>query len=488
MRKSPAMSIQNLSERYERAKADLEAVGQSHVLGWFDQLDLGSQTKLLSQIESIDWPEVGQLVKTHVLEKPDFELGGDIQPAPWYPNDPGEELKAKYAEAWQLGRTLVGGGKVAGFTVAGGQGTRLGWPGPKGTFPATPIRKLPLFACFAEYIQNVQRRYDTVVPWYVMTSPINDAATRAFFEESDYFGLDPRHVMLFPQQMMPAIDMKTGKVLLEQKDSIAMSPNGHGGSLKALYTSGAITDMLKRGVEQISYTQVDNPMVRVIDPLFIGLHAMDDAEMSSKMLPKRDPFEKLGNFCIIDGKMTVIEYSDLPDDLAVQRDENGQLRFLAGSIAIHAIRVDFVQRLGSEPGGFALPKHRAEKKVPYLDFDSGQIISPDEANAVKLEMFVFDALPLAERTVILETSRVEEFSPVKNATGADSLSTSLHDQVRRAAEWLEDAGIEVPRDANGVVACAIEISPLYALNAQQLAQRVPGDLALEAGGQLYLGG
>ncbi|NJL31330.1 MAG: hypothetical protein HC898_06695 [Phycisphaerales bacterium] len=287
-------------------------------------------------------------------------------------------------------------------------GTRLGWHGPKGTYPATPIRKLPLFGCFAEYINNMQRRCGVTIPWYIMTSPINDADTRKFFKDNRYFGLDPSAVFIFPQAMMPAVDIKTGKVLLETVDSMALSPNGHGGSLKALYTSGAIADMKKRGIQHISYTQVDNPIVRVLDPIFIGLHDIDGAQMSSKMLPKREPLEKLGNFCVVDGKLTVIEYSDLPDALAHERLLNGQLRFLAGSIAIHLLMVDFVASLNEQVGGFALPFHRAEKKVPYLDGASGQQIKPDKSNAVKLETFVFDALPMCSKSIIYETDRADE--------------------------------------------------------------------------------
>lgn len=465
------MSANDLATGYEAAKEELAAAGQQHVLAYFDELDAEEKSTLLGQIESIDWPEVARLVQSHVMRKPEFELPENIEPAPWYPNAPDEASKPKYDEARKLGEKLVSESKVAAFTVAGGQGTRLGWDGPKGTFPATPVRKLPLFACFAEYLHNVQRRFDCAVPWYVMTSPINDAPTRAFFEEKDYFGLDPANVKLFPQQMMPAIDMTTGKVLLESRGRIALSPNGHGGSLKALWTSGAIADMKQRGVEQISYTQVDNPIVRVVDPLFIGLHAMDGAQMSSKMLPKRDPFEKLGNFCLIDGRMTVIEYSDLPDNLAVQKNERGQLRFLAGSIAIHAIRVDFVEYLATQPGGFALPKHRAEKRVPHVDLETGNQVKPDEPNAVKLEMFVFDALPLCETSIIYETDRADEFAPIKNASGdgvLDSPETSRRLQVERAAAWLEQAGVSVERNSDGRPTATIEVSQVTAIYPEDL--------------------
>ncbi len=242
--------------------------------------------------------------------------------------------------------------------------------------------------------------------------------------------------------------------------------------------------MARRGVEVISYFQVDNPLVKCLDPLFIGLHADAKAEMSAKALPKRDPQEKLGNFCIMDGRTTVIEYSDMPENLARATGPDGRLKFRAGSIAIHLFNRDFVERL-TQGGRRQLPFHRAIKKAPHID-GAGKHIEPAAPNAVKLEMFVFDAMPLAKRTMILETSRIEEFSPVKNASGEDSLATCLHAQVRRAAEWLETAKAEVPRDADNEVACAIEISPLFALDAEQLAQKDLSSIELEPGKPTYL--
>jgi UDP-N-acetylglucosamine/UDP-N-acetylgalactosamine diphosphorylase len=265
-----------------------------------------------------------------------------------------------------------------------------------------------------------------------------------------------------------------------------MNPNGHGGSLMAMRESGALSDMADRGVELISYFQVDNPLVSVLDPLFIGLHDLAGAQMSAKCLPKRDPMEKLGNFCVVDGKVTVIEYSDMPVELVHAAGPDGRLRFSTGSIAIHILSRSFVHRL-TKGSTCPLPYHRAEKKVPFLD-DSGSIVTPDKPNAVKLEKFIFDALPLADKTVILETVRSEEFSPIKNAQGQDSLATSLHDQIRRAAKWLEQAGIKVPRDADGQVAAAIEISPLFARSADELAAKIDPNLMIAPGQNLYVAG
>ena len=487
------------TDRHAAARETLAAIGQEHVLTFYDQLDDAGKTQLLDQIEGVDWPEVVELIESHVKAKPEFEMPDTIEPAPWYPHTPGDDQRAKYIEAQRTGEKLVQDGKVACFTVAGGQGTRLGWDGPKGTFPATPIRKLPLFACFAEYIHNIQNRYGIKVPWYVMTSPINDADTRAFFEKSSYFGLKKENVMIFPQAMMPALDMTTGKVLLAGKDAIALSPNGHGGSLKALFTSGAIADMHKRGVTQISYTQVDNPIVRMIDPLFLGLHELDGAGMSSKMLPKAYPKEKLGNFCKVDGKVTVIEYSNLPDELAEQRTDDGELRFRAGSIALHAIQVAFVEKLNTRPSesgssgaSFALPWNRAEKKVAHLDLTTGELIEPTEPNAVKLETFVFDALPMSETSIVYETDRIDEFAPIKNADSAegepenaDSPASSKRIQTERAARWLEKNKVRVARQEDGTVDAVIELPQVTAIYPDDLEdEKLPG--GIKAGSEVVI--
>lgn len=474
-----------MSDRLLRTRKILESVGQEHVLGFYENQDEVGKQNLLDQIASIDWSEAARLVETHVKHHVSFTLPETIEPAPWYPNVPTEDLKEQYQRARERGEELVGEGKVAVFTVAGGQGTRLGYNGPKGMFPATPITGTSLFACLAGYLRKVQEKFEAAVPWYIMTSPVNDADIRAFFEQNQYFELDPTMVIMFPQQMMPTFDATTAKVLLEAPGRLALSPNGHGGSLKALHTSGAIADMKRRGIEQISYTQVDNPLVHMIDPLFIGLHAIDGAQMSSKMLPKASPNEKVGVFCLLDGKVSVIEYSDLPNTLAEQRLENGQLRFRAGSIAIHLIHVDFVESLNSRRGHFALPFHRAEKIVPYVDFNSGKIVESKAPNAVKLEMFVFDALPLCATSIVYETARLDEFAPIKNACGADSPQTSRALQMERAARWLTTHGVRVPRDVEGKLNATIEIRPTTAICADDL-RSVPLPVAIEPGGELLL--
>ena len=263
-------------------------------------------------------------------------------------------------------------------------------------------------------------------------------------------------------------------MLLEAPGQLALSPDGHGGSLRALHRSGALKDMQSRGITTISYFQVDNPTVHVIDPIFLGLHvaaAGSSAEMSSKMVPKRDKGEKVGVFCQTSEGIRVIEYSDLAPELSSALDSDGRLRYLAGSIALHVLGVEFVDRLTAEDSGIQLPFHRAHKKVPYWDPQTQKNVEPTQPNGVKFEMFVFDALDFATRSIVLETDRVEEFAPIKNAEGIDSPATSKALQIERATRWIESAGGSVPRRADGEIDAVIEIEASTALEASDLDEK-----------------
>lgn len=467
------MSIATLRQKLSSHKQD-------QVLRFYDTLTPEQQQRLASQLGSQDLDLLASLADSYVRQKPPIALPKDIQPVKPYPRTPAPGQEKLYADARARGDELLKQGKVGAFLVAGGQGTRLGYDGPKGEYPVTPIKNKPLFQTFAEQLHTHSRIAMKVIPWYIMTSEVNDAPTRAFFEKHNFFGYPKSDVFFFQQGMMPAFSMD-GSLLLGEKDSLALSPDGHGGSLRALDRSGALADMKKRGVDHLSYFQVDNPLVHTIDPLFLGLHDLTGSEMSSKTVSKAGPLEKVGNFCIGDGKVQVIEYSDLPEELA-RRTEGGNLAFNAGSIAIHALRVSFIERLNTG-GRLELPWHRAEKKVPYIDAD-GTLVKPDKPNAVKLEQFVFDAIPLASNPLVFTTSRAEEFSPVKNAQGDDSPATCRRDQIRRHADWLEIAGIDVPRE-NGEPAMTIEISPLYATSAEQLKARQPA-VTLKRGVDCYI--
>ena len=454
----------------EKIEKLLKSHNQSHLLAFWQQLDAAQRQSLLAQIDVLDFSKIDDWVANFVKNPDSAAISYDFTPARYYPLDPTEpSLKHKYTQAKELGKELISAGKVAAFVVAGGQGTRLGFDGPKGNFPISPVKNKTLFRIFAETIAAASQKYKTTCPWYIMTSSLNHVETTETFRSNDYYGLDEKNVFIFQQGTLPNFSFD-GKILLADKVTIACSPDGHGGSLKALYQSGALEDMKKRSVEFISYFQVDNPLINIFDPLFIGLHALDGARMSSKTLIKTGPKERVGNFCLVDDKVTVIEYSDLPDELAEKRNPDGSLVFSLGSIAIHIINTSFVEKLNAE--GFALPLHRAVKKIIHID-QQGKLLEQD---GVKLESFVFDALPLASKSIILQTLRSEEFAPVKDAAGTDSVETAREMMVARSADWLESAGITVPKKDDGSVNCLIEIAPSFALekdNVKAKLNRIP---------------
>lgn len=441
--------------------------GQGHVFAHFDSLSETEQASLLAHAAAIDLSELEELVQTLILTPATAgeSLSERLAPADYIPL-PGCGETADHIlweEAAERGEAALRTGRVAAFTVAGGQGTRLGFDGPKGTYGVTPVLKNSLFQVFAEKILASSRLFGRPIPWFIMTSDLNHEETVNFFETRHYFGLPQDRVHFFRQGLMPAVDAK-GKILMADRGVIALSPDGHGGALRALVRSGSIRLMEADGIDTISYFQVDNPLVRCLDPTFIGFHLLNQSDLSSKMVPKAGSGEKVGVFCQQDGKSLVVEYSDLPDDLAEARDEDGKLRFQSGSIAIHIFNRDFIARLGGKKSqggsGTSLPFHLAHKKIIHLD-DSGVRHEPETPNGYKFEMFVFDALPFAKNPVIIETAREDDFSPVKNAEGADSPQTCRDDQLRQYVRWAREAGIAIESDETGLPPFAFEISPLF---------------------------
>ena len=435
----------------------LRKYGQDFVASKLESLSGEARAKLEKQLSEIDFAELSELIRDYVLQKPVTEIPADLAPAPFFPFPAKDEAQeAYYEKARKEGERLLAEGKVAFLVVAGGQGTRLGFDGPKGTYPITPIRHKTLFQYFAETISRVSKKYGRNLHWFIMTSELNDKRTREFFRENAYFGLGEENVTFFTQGTMPAISYE-GKLLMNAPDSLALSPNGHGGTLLALKKSGALDEMKRRGVDYISYFQVDNPLAPMADPLFLGLHSLEKSEISSRMLPKTNPYEKLGNFCVSGGRLQIIEYSDMPAELAERRNPDGTLAFLSGSPAIHVISRTFVEEL-TKDGRLNMPWHRADKKVPYIN-ENNELVKPEQPNAVKLESFIFDALPLAKHTLVLEGSRKDHFAPTKNATGVDSAESCRRMLCERDAERLDLAGKKVPRKADGTPDCLVEISP-----------------------------
>ncbi|MFT5079507.1 MAG: UDP-N-acetylglucosamine/UDP-N-acetylgalactosamine diphosphorylase [Bacteroidia bacterium] len=458
-------SPEALSSRVVSQRARAEAADQGHVFRFWDELGESSKAQLLEQLEAVDYDLLAKLGGLLQGEHGDQDGAAKLSPPDLFPLTHEGDFEARATAARAHGKSLLDGGKVAFMIVAGGQGSRLGYDGPKGCFPVAPLSERSLFDLHAARLRAAGRRHGVDPVWYVMTSPANDAATRSFFLENDHFGLNPENVFFFSQEMLPALDLK-GRMLLAKKDSLFLAPNGHGGSLAALAKSGALADMERRGITTISFFQVDNPFARPGDPLFLGLHGQAGAGMSSKVVAKRDAGEKVGVLGYVDGVMGCIEYSDLAPELREAKDDDGELLFRAGNIAVHAIDVQFVKGL-TQGGVLDLPWHVARKNMGAIGADGHEV----KVDGAKFETFVFDALGKSEATVTLEADRALEFSPVKNKDGEDSADSCKRDLCRMFASWLVEAGVDAPTEMIGGFP-AIEVDPLFAEDSVEFLARI----------------
>lgn len=444
--------------------ARLAAYGQEHVLRFWDELDEAGRAQLAGQLDEIDLRLLDRLVRGED-EAVDFaELAARAQSPPSVRAD-GTGAAWSVAEARARGEEVLRAGQVAVLIVAGGQGTRLGFDQPKGMFPVGPLSERTLFEFFADRLKAIARRYGRTVPLYLMTSPATHDETIAYLEANHYLGLNRDDVQVFCQGTMPAVDRESGKLLLAERDSLALSPDGHGGTVAALQRNGALDDMRRRGVRQLFYAQVDNPLVQLADPELIGHHLMAGSEMTTQVVRKRSPMEKVGNVVLVDDRVQIIEYSDLPEQAAEMTDDAGNLKLWAGNIAVHVFEVDFLVRSADDPE--RLPFHRALKKVPCLGAN-GERVEPEEPNAIKFERFIFDLLPSAAHAFVVEGIPAEVFAPVKNADGAptDTPAAASRAIVDLHRGWLEAAGVRV---ADGV---RVEINPQIAMDAGEVAAAV----------------
>lgn len=458
-------------QRYEALKDRLSAHGQDHVLRFWDQLDDAGRGQLGDQIDALDLDELDRLIAGQDT-KQDFAAMAAVADSPPHVRYDGSGTDWTLDQARQAGEDALRAGKVAAVMVAGGQGTRLGFDLPKGMYPIGPVSERTLFQFFADTLRAVGDRYGVTIPWYVMTSKATDRETRDYFEQQDYFGLNRQDVLIFQQGTMPAVDSTSGKLLLAADDSLALSPDGHGGTVAALDRSGALDDADRRGVTVLSYIQVDNPLADLCDPTLIGHHLLSRSEMTTQVVRKRYPTEKVGNVVAIDGRVQIIEYSDLPESAARATDDEGNLRLWAGNIAVHVVDVAFLRRMSNDRDAFVF--HRASKKVAYIDA-AGKPVTPTEPNATKFEKFIFDLLPHANNAFVVECLPEQGFAPVKNADGAATDTPELAKQAIVALHrgWLEAAGATV---ADGV---KIEINPRVALGPSDLNGIIPPGTRVE---------
>lgn len=437
-------------------------------------LNQHNQTSLIKTLDTLSPVKTESLLKD--LSQVDFALmdklnqgegifhskKAKLSPAPiiGIPRSSNEKRLEELAR--NTGEKQIAQGKIAILLVAGGQGSRLGFDGPKGAYPITPLKNKTLFQLHAEKILALYQKYNHHPFWCIMTSRDNHQQTLDFFERHQYFGLNKDRVLFFQQGVLPAVD-DNGQLILKNENSLFLSPNGHGGTLEALADSGVLQQLKNNGVEHLFYFQVDNVLIKIPDPVFVGYHVRNQADISLKVLRKRNAEEKVGVVGIQDGKTIVVEYSDLLDEDKYATDHKGQLKYWAASIGIHMISLDFITKLTS--GEFFLPYHIAWKKVQTVNSKGEKT----ELMGKKFERFIFDALYFADKVVNMECKREEDFAPVKNAEGEDSPQTAKQALIDQWNRWLKKAqAIMEP----GII---VEISPLFAMEEDEILDKViPG--------------
>lgn len=453
-----------------KVREQLDNASQSHLLLFWDELSASQRTSLLNQIDGTDLKMLDQIWRSSINDDSPLDATARIESAKSPGQVVGQPQSAADIDRWKqatrLGERELEAGSVAVITVAGGQGSRLGFDHPKGMFPIGPKSDRTLFQIFAEQILARRRRHRSTIPWLIMTSDATHAETLEFLQQHNYFELGEDTVHLFQQGSLPALDAATGRILMNGPGELALSPDGHGGLVAALANAGLLDLLAQHGIRHLFYHQVDNPTAILCDPALIGFHAQQRSQLTTNVVRKVSPTERMGVLADINGRTEIVEYSELTPEQAERCDASGDWIFWAGNTAIHVFDREFLEQLAADGG--KLPLHVARKNVAFID-DRGAAIKPNDPakpNAIKLERFIFDALPIAERTLIVEGNRTREFNPVKNRDGADSPETSRAALSRIAREWLSAAGHAVADDR------PVEISPLHALDADELAQKI----------------
>ncbi|CAG8583838.1 11123_t:CDS:2 [Dentiscutata erythropus] len=463
----------------ESLKARYTVAGQEHLFTFYENLTPEEQTALFNQLNKLDIERVNQIFKKAVSSSGNSS-DTKKQNLETLPDDVFDSVldanEDKIKEWEKLGFDMISQNKVAVILMAGGQGTRLGSSAPKGCYDIHLPSGKSLFQLQAERILRLQKvaqdftncKNDVIISWYIMTSGPTRSATESFFKQNNYFGLKEENVIFFEQGTLPALTYE-GKVFMDTKSSLAVAPDGNGGMYAALRKEKVLESMKSRNICYAHAYCVDNCLVRVADPIFVGYCISKNADCGAKVVRKIDPHESVGVIALRDGKFNVVEYSEIEPAVAEQRKLNGQLTFGAANIANHFYSVDFLDRVESFES--ELEYHIANKKIKHIDINTGELIAPSKPNGMKLELFVFDVFPFTERMAVLEVERKEEFSPLKNGPGtaSDNPETSRRDIINQHVRYVEKAGGTVtPGDGDSPGNLTFEISPLVSYSGEGL--------------------
>ncbi|MFR1518714.1 MAG: UTP--glucose-1-phosphate uridylyltransferase [Clostridia bacterium] len=408
----------------EEKREELDRYGQAHILRFYEQLSDAEKEILENQIEKIDFKAIEGLYR-QICAKEE-EKPSRITPIPCAVES--SWTNAQRQKYYRRGIEIMRQGKYAAVTMAGGQGTRLGHNGPKGTFVVCVPEQKSLFEIQCGRLKARAEECGRTIPWYIMTSEENDEATKRFFRENDYFGYPKESVLFFRQYMLPMLT-PDGKLILEEKYKIREGADGHGGIFKAMLKRGVIADMRRRGVEWIFTGGIDNILVRPADPCFLGYLAENGYALGGKSILKRDAFEKAGVFCKKNQKPFVIEYTEISPEMAEQTNEAGEYVYGDAHILCNLFQISVFEKMGAE----GLPYHAAYKKAAFIE-DSGNKTVPEQPNAYKFEAFIFDAFAFYDEMGILRVEREREFAPIKNKAGEDSPETAQKLYISDAKE------------------------------------------------------
>ena len=369
----------------------------------------------MEQINNIDFHQIMELYEN---TKKEIEIKDNIIEAIDYLDK--EKLTKNEKETFEeLGERVITSGQYAVVTMAGGQGTRLGHPGPKGTFKLDVYGKGKyLFEILSENLKEANKKYGVVIPWYIMTSKENNDQTQEFLEKNNYFGYDKNNVMLFEQGELPLVDTE-GKILIGKDFKIKEASDGNGGVFSSLRKTGMLSDMKEREIKWVFIGGVDNAILKMADTTLLGMAIERNVQIASKSVVKANPKEKVGVFCKMNGHPKVIEYSELPEKMAEEVDNNGELRFGESHIMCNLFTIDAIEKISKEP----LIYHSAFKKNSYIN-EEGKEIIPEEPNSYKFEAFIFDSFEIFDDIAILRGKREDDFAPVKNKEGVDSPKTA----------------------------------------------------------------
>ncbi len=475
-----------LSDLDKVCVAKATEAGQEHIFeGWKD-LPPDAQQSLLADVESVDFQLLRRLVRDHLSP------GGDalprvLKPAALTPLPDPERDPNEYEFSRNLAEYALRTGEVLVATAAGGKSP---FSGPIGTLPVGPVSRRSVFELLAERIAALNRRYRAQIRWHIFVHPSELEETKEHFKKGNFFGLKRSYVTFVPQELLPLVDRR-GRMVLCAPGRLAKGPSGHGSILRYFLSDDAFAAIESWGVRHIFYHQVDNPLVLVCDPVFLGVHIKEGSEVSSKCVLKTDPGEPVGVFCQHNESTVVVEYTELAREDREARQPDGRLVFSSANVGIHIFSVDFLKRLREE--NVQLPFHAVPCTTPCVN-RRGEIAEPNEPNVVGFRSFIFDAIPYARRALVAEVPRGEEFSPLKGGERAcpepadepPSLERARRDLSRRYARWLRAAGCEVPEAFEEPPRRWVEIAPAYAWDAEELKKKGVGEVP--PSGDILLGG